>query len=100
MRAASTLSTNRGTSRWKQEVPEVAHALVRAVSALLPTPLDTGNPRCRHEQETVPSGTSLAPQTSASGSPLFPMICAEVCGKCRHGTHECVRHQHPSGSDY
>src|SRR5436309_12391439 len=78
----------------------VAHARLRAVSALLSTPLDAGKPRCRHEQETVPSGTSLAPQTSASGCPVFPTICAEVCGKCRHGTQECVRHQHPSGFDY
>ena len=70
----------------------VAHALLRAVSALLPTPWLPGIQRRRQEQQTIPSGTSLAPQTSASGCPLFPTICAQVCGKWRRGTQECVRH--------
>ena len=39
VRAAATLSTNPGASCWKHWGPEVAHALVRAVSALVPTPL-------------------------------------------------------------
>jgi hypothetical protein len=28
---------------------------------------------------------------------LFPMVCAKVSGKCRRGTHECVRHLNSTG---
>src|SRR4051794_14526445 len=65
----------------------VAHALVRAVSALVPTPWLPGIQRRRQEcrrgtQECVRHLRHL----------FFPTLCDEVCGKWRRGTHECVRH--------
>src|SRR5947199_6310348 len=41
-------------------------------------------------------GASPLSTNLGSGSPLFPTVCAEVCGKCRHGTQECshcLRHK-------
>src|SRR3954454_10616409 len=61
MRAASPLSTNLGTNRWKQRTAR-SRGLWRQRRSrrdrllLLSTPLDTGKLRCRHEQETVPAG--------------------------------------------
>ncbi len=91
----------------------VAHALLRAVSALLPTLNIFAIQRQRNECRC---GTQECVRHFSP--PVFPAACAKVCGEWRRGPHErwdpgspgkdrnenrastvcfrgCVRHQHP-----
>ncbi len=96
----------------------VAHALLRAVSALPPTLGTFAIPRQRHERESIPGGnvsgaTNLGGKrrragrlkigrrmkscpTTDVGPPVLSVACRKVCGECRCGTQECVRHVGPS----
>ncbi len=84
VRAASPLSTNLAESRWKHRGAEVAHALLRAASALMPTPRDRENIECRQEcrhstQECVRHQQSRPP------SPAQQKVCGarDVPGRDR-----------------
>ncbi len=80
------------------------------------------NQRQRHERGTIPGGNvsgatnhcgkrrrvgrlkigrrmKSCPTTDV-GPPVLSTACGEVCGKCRHGTQECVRHWNPRPSDW
>ena len=52
---------------------------------------------CRHPVFSQPRGVDTSVDAArksacATSEALFPTVCVEVSGKCRHGTQECVRH--------
>ncbi len=48
--------------------------------------------RRRPERQTDPAGHVSGTRNLGSAISCFPATCAEVSGKWRRGTHECVRH--------
>ncbi len=68
----------------------VAHALLRAVSALLPT-LNISPSR-----GVGRSADAVRRSACATSAPVFPTVCKEPCGECGSGTQECVGHFRPA----
>ena len=67
----------------------VAQPLVAAAPRLVGALTD----RARHERGTIPAGNVSGGRNLDAAPRVFPMVCAEVSGKCRAGRHECPRHE-------